>query len=311
MPYSDSPGAGRYTSFSSSASAADLSQLRQRSIPQIVDAPRFGRPQAPEWVASAQAFLSRYAILAAVIAAVVLIAAMAVPAWAVFQPETALSPLATVHSSAGVTGTAGTRVANLNPATFLGGIPFLQQSRALTTAGSASAGSALAPASFVAGAREASVGEYIQDVGLQMVLPYLNETAIIKENVEAWTAAVAQQQQAAAAVPTYLAAFQPPAVGAGTVMGAHATFYTCAGGGFCGAMANGQQVFSGAAACSYDLAFGTRFFLNADPARTVYTCLDRGAISATWVDIWFYSPAEGWAWQSMIGSVYTDITIIQ
>ena len=76
-------------------------------------------------------------------------------------------------------------------------------------------------------------------------------------------------------------------------------------------MSNGQQVFAGAAACSANLPFGTRFFLNADPARTVYTCLDRGALSATWVDIWFYSPAEGWAWQSMIGGLYSDITIVQ
>ena len=238
-----------------------------------------------------------------------LIASMAVPAWAAFQPEASSSRLGTVHSSAGVTGTAGTRVTDLSAATFLGGIPFVQQSRAL----SAATGSTMsAPERFVVGARQASVGEYIQDIGLLMVLPYLNNTAIIKENVEAWTSAVAQQQAAIAATPPYLAAFQAPVIASGTVIpGARATFYTCAGGGFCGAMANGQQVFAGAAACSSDLPFGTRFFLNADPARTVYTCLDRGALSATWVDIWFYSPAEGWAWQSMIGSVYSDITIIQ
>ncbi len=312
MSYSESPGSGRYTSFSSTTATAELSQLRQRTIPQLVDAPRFGRPEAPAWLKGAQEFLNRYALFAAVIAAVAVIAAMAVPAWGAFQPEASSSRLGTVHSSAGVTGTAGTRVANLSAATFLGGIPFVQQSRALGAAAGGSSGGAPSPASFVVGAREARIGEYIQDVGLQMVLPYLNNTAIIKENVEAWTSAVAQQQAATAAAPTYLRAFQPPVIAAGTVIpGARATFYTCAGGGFCGAMANGQQVFPGAAACSTNLAFGTRFFLNADPARTVYTCLDRGAISATWVDIWFYSPAEGWAWQSMIGSVYSDITIIQ
>jgi len=313
LSYSETPGSGRYTSFSSTTATAELSQLRQQSIPQLVDVPRFGRPQAPEWLRGAQEFLSRYALFAAVVAAVALIAAMAVPAWAAFQPEASSSRLGTVHSSAGVTGTAGTRVADLSAATFLGGIPFVQQSRALgATAGGASGGITSAPERFVVRAREASVGEYIQDVGLQMVLPYLNGTAIIKGNVEAWQSAVAQQQATIAATPTYLAAFQPPVIEAGTVIpGARATFYTCAGGGFCGAMANGQQVFPGAAACSTNLAFGTRFFLNADPARTVYTCLDRGAISATWVDIWFYSPAEGWAWQSMIGGVYSDITIIQ
>ena len=306
MSYSESPGSGRYTSFSSTT--AELSQLRQQTIPQLVDAPRFGRPQAPEWLPRAQAFLNRYALFAAVIAAVALIAAMAVPAWAAFQPEASPSRLGTVHSSAGVTGTAGTRVADLSAATFLGGIPFVQQSRAL----GAAAGAASAPQRFVAAVPQASVGEYIQDVGLQMVLPYLNGTVTIKGNVEAWESAVAQQQAAIAATPPYLAAFQAPVIASGTVIpGARATFYTCAGGGFCGAMANGQQVFAGAAACSSDLPFGTRFFLNAAPARTVYTCLDRGALSATWVDIWFYSPAEGWAWQSMIGSVYSDITIIQ
>ena len=309
MPYSESPGSGRYTSFSSSAATTELSQLRQQTIPQLVDAPRFGGPQTPEWLQGAQEFLNRYALFAGLIAAIALIAAMAVPAWAAFQPEASTSRLGTVHSSAGVTGTAGTRVTDVSAATFLGGIPFVQQSRAL----SAATGSTMsAPEAFVVGARQASVGEYIQDIGLQMVLPYLNNTAIIKENVEAWTSAVAQQQRAAAAVPTYLAAFQAPLIQAGTVIpGARATFYTCAGGGFCGAMANGQQVFPGAAACSSDLAFGTRFFLNADPGRTVYTCLDRGAISKTWVDIWFYAPAEGWAWQSMIGSTHSDITIIQ
>lgn len=313
MSYSESPGSGRYTSFSSTAATAELSQLRQRTIPQLVDAPRFGRPQAPEWLKGAQEFLNRYALFAAVVAAIALIAAVAVPAWAAFQPEAATSRLGTVYSSAGVTGTAGTRVANLSPATFLGGIPFVQQSRALAaTSGGASGGGAPAPASFVIGGQQASVGEYIQDVGLQMVLPYLNGTAIIKGNVEAWESAVAQQQRTLAAAPPYLRAFQAPLIASGTVIpGARATFYTCAGGGFCGAMANGQQVFQGAAACSANLPFGTRFFLNADPARTVYTCLDRGALSATWVDIWFYNPADGWAWQSMIGSVYSDITIVQ
>ena len=313
MSYSESPGPGRYTSFSSTTATAELSQLRQQTIPQLVDAPRFGRPQTPEWLNGAQEFLNRYALFAAVVAVVALIAAMAVPAWAAFQPEASTSRLGTVHSSVGVTGTAGTRVTDLSAATFLGGIPFVQQSRALAaTSGGASAGPLSAPERFVVGARQASVGEYIQDVGMQMVLPYLNGTTIIKGNVEAWQSAVAQQQAAIAVTPPYLAPFQAPLIAPGTVIpGARATFYTCAGGGFCGAMANGQQVFAGAAACSANLPFGTRFFLNADPARTVYTCLDRGALSATWVDIWFYSPAEGWAWQSMIGSVHSDITIIQ
>jgi hypothetical protein len=34
----------------------------------------------------------------------------------------------------------------------------------------------------------------------------------------------------------------------------------------------------------------------------VFTCLDRGALSATWVDVWFYDIADGWAWQSLVGT---------
>ena len=309
MSYSGSPGSGSYTSYSSTAATAGLAELRQQALPQILDAPRFGRPQVQGWIEQVQALINRYTTIAGLVAAVALLIALAVPAWAALQPEAAGARLGTVHSSVGVTGTAGTRVADLSPQTFVGGIPFVQQARVLNI----SAGTVSAPQRFVLGVREASVGEYVHDIGLKMVLPYLNDTATIKTNVESWNAAIAQQQiSASIAGSPYLAAFQVPAIAPGTVIqGARATFYSCLNNGFCGTMANGQEVFPGAAACSTDMPFGTRFFLNADPTRSVYTCLDRGALAAPWVDIWFYDSADGWAWQSMIGSTYSDITIVE
>jgi hypothetical protein len=148
---------------------------------------------------------------------------------------------------------------------------------------------------------------------MQMVLPYLNSTATTKQNVEAWSAAVASQQvssQAGIAGSPYT--FQAAGIAPGTVIpGAHTTFYSCLNNGFCGAMYNGQQVFPGAAACSWNMPLGTRFFVNSDPTRAVYTCLDRGALANSWVDIWFYDSADGWAWQSMIGGTTNAITIVE
>ncbi len=310
MSYSDSPDTGNYTSYSSTAATAGLARLRRQALPQLVDAPRFGGDQTPEWFQQAQALIGRYAAVAGVVVALVLLIAAAVPVFAALQPTGASSRLGTVHSSVGITGTAGTRVADLSTETFMGGLPFVQQSRVFAGA-STGTGATSSPERFVLAVRQSSIAEYIQDIGLQMVLPYLNDAANVKANVEAWNAAVAQQQASTlAAASPY--SFQAPGIAPGTVInGAHATFYSCLNNGFCGAMYNGQQVFPGAAACSVNLPQGTRFFLNADPARTVYTCLDRGALSATWVDIWFYDSAEGWEWQTMIGGTYSAITIVE
>jgi hypothetical protein len=79
------------------------------------------------------------------------------------------------------------------------------------------------------------------------------------------------------------------------------TFYDCAHQGFCGAMANGRKVYEGAAACSYDLPLGTKFYIEDDPTRRVYTCDDRGLLSSTWVDIFWYYPGDGWDWQESVG----------
>lgn len=86
------------------------------------------------------------------------------------------------------------------------------------------------------------------------------------------------------------------------------TFYSCEEG-FCGYTASGVQVGPGVAACSYNLAFGTQFYILGDPSGRVWTCLDRGWLADTWVDVWFYSDAEGWAYTSALGD-YVTIVII-
>lgn len=106
------------------------------------------------------------------------------------------------------------------------------------------------------------------------------------------------------------AAIKPPArlEGGRVIPGVRVTFYTCVGQGFCGNMSSGQRVHDGAAACSYDLPLGTRFTIAADPTGRVYQCLDRGWLSPTWVDVWFHDGANGWPWQSQVGS-WSDIRI--
>lgn len=99
---------------------------------------------------------------------------------------------------------------------------------------------------------------------------------------------------------------------AGTVLSARVTVYGCVGpgGGFCGGMAGGGKVFEGAAACSYDLPFGTKVKIQGDPTGRVYECLDRGALAATWVDVYFYNTADGIRWQGLLGGTVTQIEIV-
>lgn len=98
----------------------------------------------------------------------------------------------------------------------------------------------------------------------------------------------------------------------GTVLRARITVYGCtgAGGGFCGNMATGIPVFEGAAACSYDLPFGTKVKIHGDPTGRVYECLDRGALSNTWIDVFFNDTAEGIHWASLLGGTVTEIEIV-
>ncbi len=78
------------------------------------------------------------------------------------------------------------------------------------------------------------------------------------------------------------------------------TFYLCPP--YCGAMANGNTVFDGAAACGYELSLGQRFRILNDPTGREYVCEDRGAGPDAWVDIFFADEAAGWAWQGRVGS---------
>ncbi|MCH8025243.1 MAG: hypothetical protein IH866_00485 [Chloroflexi bacterium] len=296
------------------ASAATLTQLRQQSFPRLIAAPEFAGgaralPASPDWLQRVQASLERYLSIAAAIAAIGLIIALLLPTVAAIQSSAPPASLSTARSSAGVTGTTATRVDDLGVASFVGGVPFVQQSRYLSTRSGAVAPAPL----FVASARQASVADYIQNIGEQVALPYLSATATTTEAIRDWTAAVAATNLTSVqSLSPALLAWQAPALAPGTVIpGTVVTFYSCIGSGFCGLMANGQQVFDGAAACSYGMPYGTRFFINNDPASRVYTCLDRGALAAPWVDIWFYDPADGWAWQAQVGGTSSAITIVE
>jgi hypothetical protein len=74
------------------------------------------------------------------------------------------------------------------------------------------------------------------------------------------------------------------------------------GGGFCGAMANGQIVHTGAASCvSYRM--GERFRIQGDPTERVYTCTDTGgAVHDGHRDIWFADSDTARRWWLEVGS---------
>jgi hypothetical protein len=98
----------------------------------------------------------------------------------------------------------------------------------------------------------------------------------------------------------------------GTTLAARVTIYGCvgSGGGFCGGMASGIRVFEGAAACSSDMPFGTRFTIAGDPTGRTYECLDRGHLGSPWVDVFFYNTADGFAWAGALGGTHANITIV-
>jgi hypothetical protein len=114
----------------------------------------------------------------------------------------------------------------------------------------------------------------------------------------------------AAGVPFTINAASGLAVG--SVLRARITIYGCQGpgGGFCNHMSAGGVPFEGAAACSSNLPFGTRLTIDGDPTGRTYECLDRGALAATWVDVYFENTADGIAWQSSLGATVTDIHIV-
>ena len=109
--------------------------------------------------------------------------------------------------------------------------------------------------------------------------------------------ALTQALPPAAAIVEHL----PTTSGRQRMANVNVTFYDCASQGFCGAMYNGRKVYEGAAACSWNLAIGTRFRISGDPTGRVYICEDRGLLTNTWVDIFFYYPADGYRWQAQVG----------
>jgi hypothetical protein len=293
------------------AGSVSLPRPLGRAFPKLPDLPQFKprtRPVAAElpWLGRLRLQVTRQVLAASAFAALVLIAVTALPAIAALRTGGASAPHATYHSSIGVTGTAATRVEDLSATTFIGSIPFVQQLRYF----SAVSGSQPAAHAFVEAAREASLAQYVQNVSTQITLPYLSDAVATKQAADAWTNAIQEQQrqqaiEAAVNGPAWQA---PPLAPGTTIHSSTVTFYACVGNGFCGNMATGEQVFAGAAACSSDLPFGTRFTIANDPTGRVFTCLDRGALSPTWVDIWFYDSADGWAWQSYVGTS-SDIII--
>lgn len=236
----------------------------------------------------------------AALAVMTIVLATAVPAWALIA--TADHDPSRLQSSADATGSASTRVTDLGVTTFIGDLPFVAQQRYLT----AIAGGEPEGKRFVEGARQAAVAAYVQDVGLQMTLPYLSGATNEKREIDAWTEAVATVEGRQGSPAYGFQAAWPPA---GSSLTSTVTFYTCSGGGFCGPMAAGPVVFAGAAACSYDLPFGTRFYIADDPGQRVFTCLDRGLLTPTWVDLWFQTPDEGWAFQSIVGT-HSSIVLV-
>ncbi|MEX1021695.1 MAG: hypothetical protein WD058_00985 [Dehalococcoidia bacterium] len=106
-----------------------------------------------------------------------------------------------------------------------------------------------------------------------------------------------------------------PSLGAGEQVQATVSFYYCErgtrgfhlgdGGGFCGAMRDGDIVYPGAAACAYQY-LGQQFRIVGDPLERVYTCADTGsAVHGLHRDIWFMNSDDGWAWQRTVGQVAT------
>jgi hypothetical protein len=303
--------ANEYALASTGAMAA-LSRLRQQPFPSLPEIPYFG-PKArvaatpPSWLSN----VGRQAFYAAVIAGLVLTAAITVPAVLSSRGGSSASVATALHSSIGATGAAATTVEDLSVSTFVGRLPFVQQLNYYGAATSAPSGQR-----FVMGAQQAQIASYVSNVGEQMTLRYLSNAVETTRAVDTWNQAsaegkVAEAHRQAAAYLTSGAArsWQAAAIPAGTKLHSTTTFYDCTGQGFCGAMSNGQQVFPGAAACSYNMPFGTRFRIENDPAGRVFVCADRGVLSNSWVDIWFYDSADGWAWQSIVG-IRSNIIIV-
>ena len=100
-----------------------------------------------------------------------------------------------------------------------------------------------------------------------------------------------------------------------TQLVASITYYYCSqgsipasigdGGGWCGAMANGQVVYEGAAACSPQ-NMGQQFRIVGDPNARTYTCADTGsAVTGEHRDIFFHNSDDGYEWWLQVGTSAT------
>ncbi len=114
---------------------------------------------------------------------------------------------------------------------------------------------------------------------------------------------------------TPVAAPVPPATPAPDQRIASITYYYCTqgsipasigdGGGWCGAMASGQVVYEGAAACAPQY-MGDKFKILGDPTGRIYTCADTGgAVHGEHRDIFFHNSDDGYNWWLQVGATAT------
>ena len=300
----------------SARSAADvLTYLRHRTIPQPITPPAFTpAPRQPAlatpWLVALWHRLAGHLVIAALLAIAAVLVTPTMIRWTPLGSEAAVSRAGTtgVASPVETTSPLRARVADLSVATFVGRVPFVQRGRYLQ----ALAGAPAPALRFVQEAREASLAQAVDDVSAPIAIRYLADATKTQAAIDAWREAAARAEREAAARRVAAApVWQRAPVAVGTrIPNARVTFYACVGNGFCGNMASGQAPFHGAAACSYNLPFGTKFVIANDPLQRVFVCLDRGALAPTWVDIWFYDAADGWAFQSVVGTV-SDIIIVE
>jgi hypothetical protein len=165
---------------------------------------------------------------------------------------------------------------------------------------------AVPPAQDIGAAVIAGVGETRRWHELSALL-----TIAAEQDAQSQAAASSRAHSVAGAAPAP-AAHAASGYGAGTSRRSRITIYGCTGpgGGFCGHMSNGETAYEGAAACSSDLALGTRLTIDGDPTGRTYVCLDRGMLAATWIDVFFHDTRAGMAWQSQMGTTVTNIHIV-
>ncbi|MDZ4277669.1 MAG: hypothetical protein U1B78_00865 [Dehalococcoidia bacterium] len=258
--------------------------------------------QEADWATRLLSQLWRRAAAAAALAVLVVAISATLPAWTSSVSGPTAPSSADLTASSEVTGSASTRVEDLAVTSFVDRIPFVQQAHYLNALDGASEAERL-----VEGARQAQLASYVDAIGGDILPGFLSDAATIKKSVDLWQAAAGKAETQAATEQDAAAAAGPSFGGAR--IPATVTFYACLGNGFCGMAASGQQVFAGAAACSFDLPLGTRFVIANDPTGRVFVCVDRGALAPTWVDVWFYSADEGYAWLSSVGS-YSEIILL-